>query len=434
MTRPEFDFEPFEFQEEQEAWEHERRRGPAPPRPARPVPGRPRLPARRPWPGATRFDQPPGPCVCPAHGIEFVRWVQSTLNRVEGAELPVDGVMSAATRSALRRFQRRRRLPADGIAGPETERALREARGPAQPQPEPARDLGEIYEFETLDLESATSMPTLRQGSRGSAVTDLQRRLAAAGFSPGAADGIFGSLTGAAVRSFQRARGLGADGIVGPQTWGALLGTPPNAPGVGVPATPPVPTLPPVPYKPASGLRARIVQVALQEWQRWGKGTIKESAPAMRKVLDDYWLVATGQPYTGAAWSAAFISWVMYQAGAGSQFRYSSGHTVYVAAAKGNRFANNANPFKAYRISEAAPRPGDLVCAERSSSGVTYDNVDDGQFRESHSDVVVEVRSGWIVMIGGNVSDSVSRKEIEVNPATGKLSGAPYYAVIRSGE
>jgi peptidoglycan hydrolase-like protein with peptidoglycan-binding domain len=175
------------------------------------------------------------PRVCPAHGIEFVRWVQSTLNRVEGTDLPVDGVMSAATRSALRRFQRRRRLPADGIAGPETERALREARGPAQPQPEPAPNPGEIYEFETLDLESATGMPTLRQGSRGSAVTDLQRRLATAGFSPGAADGIFGSATDAAVRSFQRARGLGADGIVGPQSWGALLGTSPGLPAGGAP-------------------------------------------------------------------------------------------------------------------------------------------------------------------------------------------------------
>ena len=423
MTRPEFDFESFEFQEAQQAWEFERGRGLAPPRPARVVPGR-RPPARRPWPASTRFDQPPGPCVCPAHGTEFVRWVQSTLNRIEGAGLPVDGVMSAATRSALRRFQRRQRLPADGIAGPETERALREARGLAQPLHEPAPDPGEIYEFETLDLESATGMPTLRQGSRGSAVSDLQRRLATAGFSPGAADGIFGSLTDAAVRSFQRARGLGVDGIVGPQTWGALL---------GAPATPSVPTLPPVPYRPASGLRARIVQVALQEWQRWGKGTIKESAPAMRKVLDDYWLVATGQPYTDKAWSAAFISWVMYQAGAGSQFRYSSGHTDYVAAAKRNRLANNANPFKAYRISEAALRPGDLVCAERSSSGVTYDNVDDGKFRESHSDVVVEVRSGLIVMVGGNVSNSVSQKAQTVNTA-GKLLGAPYYAVIRSGE
>ena len=95
---------------------------------------------------------------------------------------------------------------------------------PAQ-VPEPVTD-GELYEFETLELETPAGMPTLRLGSRGAAVVDLQRRLAAAGFSAGPADGIFGSRTDGAVRSFQRARGLKVDGVVGPLTWGALLGTP----------------------------------------------------------------------------------------------------------------------------------------------------------------------------------------------------------------
>ena len=101
------------------------------------------------------------------------------------------------------------------------------------------RRLG-TYDFETLDLESP-SMPTLRTGSRGSAVIDLQTRLATAGFSPGPADGIFGSRTDGAVRSFQRARGLKVDGVVGPLTWGELLGTtaPQPAPGTGSPSPTP---------------------------------------------------------------------------------------------------------------------------------------------------------------------------------------------------
>jgi peptidoglycan hydrolase-like protein with peptidoglycan-binding domain len=101
----------------------------------------------------------------------------------------------------------------------------------------------ERYEFETLDLESPASTPTLRLGSRGSAVIDLQTRLATAGFSAGTADGIFGSRTDAAVRSFQRARGLGVDGVVGPQTWNELLGTttaPQPAPSTGSPSDPQV--------------------------------------------------------------------------------------------------------------------------------------------------------------------------------------------------
>ncbi len=69
-------------------------------------------------------------------------------------------------------------------------------------------------------LPAASSNPTLRQGARGPAVADLQRRLG--GLS---ADGVFGPLTRGAVVSFQSGRGLVADGIVGPITWGALNGS-----------------------------------------------------------------------------------------------------------------------------------------------------------------------------------------------------------------
>jgi peptidoglycan hydrolase-like protein with peptidoglycan-binding domain len=67
-----------------------------------------------------------------------------------------------------------------------------------------------------------SSLPTLREGARGPAVTDLQNRLKAAGFNPGASDGVFGPRTKAAVVAFQRAQGITVDGIVGPQTWGRL--------------------------------------------------------------------------------------------------------------------------------------------------------------------------------------------------------------------
>jgi hypothetical protein len=62
----------------------------------------------------------------------------------------------------------------------------------------------------------------MRLGSTGGLVEMLQDRLAALGHNPGPADGLFWRRTCDAVRVFQRARGLGIDGQVGPKTWAAL--------------------------------------------------------------------------------------------------------------------------------------------------------------------------------------------------------------------
>jgi peptidoglycan hydrolase-like protein with peptidoglycan-binding domain len=50
----------------------------------------------------------------------------------------------------------------------------------------------------------------------------VQQLLAGAGYSPGPADGIFGSKTELAVKAFQKNRGLRTDGLVGPNTRSAL--------------------------------------------------------------------------------------------------------------------------------------------------------------------------------------------------------------------
>jgi len=65
-------------------------------------------------------------------------------------------------------------------------------------------------------------MEMVRSGSSGEAVETLQKKLAAKGFNPGAADGIFGPKTDDALRRFQEAEGLTVDGIAGPNTYAAL--------------------------------------------------------------------------------------------------------------------------------------------------------------------------------------------------------------------
>lgn len=68
---------------------------------------------------------------------------------------------------------------------------------------------------------STSSNPVLRQGAHGASVSKLQKLLKAKGYNV-SVDGDFGPKTAAAVKRFQAAHRLAADGVVGPKTWAAL--------------------------------------------------------------------------------------------------------------------------------------------------------------------------------------------------------------------
>lgn len=63
---------------------------------------------------------------------------------------------------------------------------------------------------------------SIKAGASGSIVKEIQKQLNNKGFSVGTVDGIFGTKTTDAVKSFQKANGLTADGIVGEKTAKAL--------------------------------------------------------------------------------------------------------------------------------------------------------------------------------------------------------------------
>lgn len=109
--------------------------------------------------------------------------------------IPADGIFGRATKRAVRRYQRRHGLVADGIAGPQTLRSLGVGVGSAR---KGGRRGGS------------------RHGARGGGVRSLQRALGVP------ADGVFGPGTQAAVKRYQRRHGLTPDGVVGPQTRAAL--------------------------------------------------------------------------------------------------------------------------------------------------------------------------------------------------------------------
>ena len=75
----------------------------------------------------------------------------------------------------------------------------------------------------------------LRQGGKGSAVSELQQLLQSKGFYTGKIDGDFGAGTTNAVLKFQKANGLVTDGIVGSSSWAKLRAVVPTASSQGLP-------------------------------------------------------------------------------------------------------------------------------------------------------------------------------------------------------
>lgn len=99
----------------------------------------------------------------------------------------------------------------------------------------------------------------LRLGSRGSDVTKLQTALNDLGYDCGAADGIFGAKTEAAVRNFQRDHSLTVDGIAGKATQEALYAA------ESVPRATYTVTLRNVPQADAIALTAKYAGEMIQE-------------------------------------------------------------------------------------------------------------------------------------------------------------------------
>jgi peptidoglycan hydrolase-like protein with peptidoglycan-binding domain len=140
-----------------------------------------------------------------------------------------DGKFGPATTTATKTWQGKHGLKADGVVGPATWTA-------AQPVTVAVKPIIQSTTTGTVVKTTVTTTkPTLKQGSSGSAVIEWQKILGVT------ADGKFGPATTTATKTWQSARGLKSDGIVGAQSWNAAAINAPiiNKPQAFAPVTTP---------------------------------------------------------------------------------------------------------------------------------------------------------------------------------------------------
>ena len=126
-----------------------------------------------------------------------VKDLQTKLKKLGYYDAYVDGDYGDTTVAAVKAFQKKYNLTADGIAGKET-----------------LKKLDSAYK----NVDSAKDVDSLRMGDSGSAVKDLQTKLKKLGYYSGTVDSTFGSGTYTAVRAFQKKYNLTADGVAGSET------------------------------------------------------------------------------------------------------------------------------------------------------------------------------------------------------------------------
>jgi hypothetical protein len=229
-------------------------------------------------------------------------------------------------------------------------------------------------------------------------------------------------------------------------------------------AAPAPPPAPPPPLPP-------LAEAALAEWRAWG-GVVVEGWPDLRPTetaatsarferLLGYWEAIPGGSavarrhavlrsalaerragegqvgdfvediyvYSRPAWSAAFIGAVARQAGLPrGDLPGSPTHARYIDALLARAAAEpETAPFLPFAPEERPPKPGDLLCADRSWRPLAHWSLrlaERGRPRPMHCDIVVRAAPGVVEAVGGNVEDMVVLRRLPAD-GEGRVLPAP---------
>lgn len=179
---------------------------------------------------------------------------------------------------------------------------------------------------------------------------------------------------------------------------------------------------------------ARLIESCAYYWKIFERGAGKEMTDPYRKFVEQMWKdLGAGPPkdkkgrmitdHPSWPWSAAAISAFVRRASGYKGFKYSSQHSVFIHdSIQARDKTNGAPPFRGYKLSEKKAEVGDLVVQWRKRKQ-TYSSAKKSSNYKSHTDVICEVRPGYIWAIGGNIGpNSVSRKKYSID-ARGHLLG-----------
>ena len=218
---------------------------------------------------------------------------------------------------------------------------------------------------------------------------------------------------------------------------------------------------------PGRDYASNIQTLLYGEWDRFGRQTWRypagdaegrETRRGLRETQRPDWVQAywrsvgwslPAAQIASQPWSAVFVSWVMIEAGVPTAaFCGHPAHSAYLETIWKRQQRDSKAPFALRHYLEAAPQPGDLICAARRPSArapVSEISIGrfrrpDGNFLASHCDVVVRVDPAHRILeaIGGNVADSVTLSIFDID-AEGRLIGPvdrdgarPWFAVVEN--
>jgi len=323
----------------------------------------------------------------------YVTTLQKALNAVAKAGLATDGSFGVGTERAVKAFQSSKRLTADGRVGLATKRAINDAAGASS-----SGGTSTSTNYYTPNDGHGTAAKGAGQnlrytGSASALVNGTRLRVFAEGL---VKQGIIGSVPrGAsltlsnlvsAVKTFQRRRGITADGIIGPGTWAAMN----KVRGTSYP------------------FDMDKYIAATRDSAKGGSATAR-----IRAMVEYFEYYENRSPYTwgGAGWgshrSAGFdCSGLVYQMVAAGGIVLTSTNPVDHArqSFRSTHAIYNDSRLRTYKLSEM--RDGDIITfagsSSRTTSSIRHDGIYyRGYLLESHSPGVV--RTKWS---GGNISRS----------------------------